>query len=240
MKILAIESSGPLASAAVIEEGRILGEEAGEFKVTHSETLLPLTDKVIKETGTDLKEIDAIAVSGGPGSFTGLRIGNATAKGLGLALEKPLIHVPTLEAMAYNFYETANTLVIPLMDARRNQVYTGIYRFKCCDMEVLLTGCAMSIEDLISLINEKYAGENIIFSGDGVPVARELIESSCRAGYTFAEGPDAFQRAASVARLGERLALAGKTVNADDEAPEYLRPSQAERVKAEKDAAKEV
>ena len=100
-----------------------MAEYTVDFKMTHSQTLLPMIDEMVKLVGIDLNTIDAIAVSGGPGSFTGLRIGSATAKGLGLALNKPLIHVPTLDATAYNLFG-ASGLICPIMDARRSQVYT--------------------------------------------------------------------------------------------------------------------
>ena len=129
MRILAIESSSLVASVAIVEDGVTLAEYTANFKMTHSQTLLPMIDSMVSLFGIDLSTIDAIAVSGGPGSFTGLRIGSATAKGLGLALDKPLIHVPTLDGTAYNLYG-AKGLICPIMDARRNQVYTGIYRFE--------------------------------------------------------------------------------------------------------------
>ena len=100
MKILGIDSSGLVASVAVTEDDNLLGEFTMNYKKTHSQTLLPMLDELAKMIELDLNTIDAIAVSGGPGSFTGLRIGSATAKGLGLALEKPLIHIPTVDALA--------------------------------------------------------------------------------------------------------------------------------------------
>ena len=128
MKILGIESSSLVASVAILTDDVITAEYTVNFKKTHSQTLLPMIDEVVRMTETNLEEMDAIAVSGGPGSFTGLRIGSATAKGLGLALEKPLIHVPTIEAMAYGCFRSSD-IICPIMDARRNQVYTGIYCF---------------------------------------------------------------------------------------------------------------
>ena len=104
MKILGIESSGLVASIAVMEDDNLLGEYTMNHKKTHSQTLLPMLDELVKMIELDLKTIDAIAVSKGPGSFTGLRIGSATAKGLGLALEKPIIPVETIDAMAYNLW----------------------------------------------------------------------------------------------------------------------------------------
>ena len=129
MKILAIDSSGLVASVAVVEDETLLAEFTIDYKKTHSQTLLPMLDQMAKMIELDLNSIDAIAVAGGPGSFTGLRIGSATAKGLGLALDKPLLHIPTVDALAYNLYGV-ETLICPIMDARRNQVYTGVYRFE--------------------------------------------------------------------------------------------------------------
>ena len=127
MKILALDSSGLVASVALVEDDILVAEYTMNYKKTHSQTLLPMLDEIKKAVNLDLESIDAIAVAAGPGSFTGLRIGSATAKGLGLALQKPLIGVPTVEALAYNLYGTdRDTVICPMMDARRKQVYTGI------------------------------------------------------------------------------------------------------------------
>ena len=129
MRVLALDSSGIVASVAVVEDDTLVAEYTVNYKKTHSQTLLPMLDEIVKMTELDLKTIDAIAVAKGPGSFTGLRIGSATAKGLGLALDKPLVGIPTVEALAYNLYDV-NGLICPIMDARRKQVYTGIYRYE--------------------------------------------------------------------------------------------------------------
>ena len=129
MKILGIESSSLVASVAVVTDGLVTAEYTVNFKKTHSQTLLPMIDEVTRMLELDLNDVDAIAVSGGPGSYTGLRIGSATAKGLGLALNKPLVHVPTMDAMAYNLYGSS-ALICPVMDARRGQVYTGLYHYE--------------------------------------------------------------------------------------------------------------
>ena len=128
MRVLAIDSSGMTASVAVVEDDRTIAEYTMDYKKTHSQTLLPMIDEMSKMIELDLSTIDAIAVAGGPGSFTGLRIGSATAKGLGLALNKPLINVPTVDALAYEIYGCED-IICPIMDARRKQVYTGIYSF---------------------------------------------------------------------------------------------------------------
>ena len=140
MRILALDSSGLVASVAVVEDGavddQVIAEYTVNYKKTHSQTLLPMLDEIVKMTELDLHTVDAIAVAGGPGSFTGLRIGSATAKGLGLALEKPLIHIPTLEGLAYNLCGIAD-VVCPIMDARRGQVYAGIYEFDGQKLHIL-------------------------------------------------------------------------------------------------------
>ena len=117
MKILSIDSSALPVSCAVLDGGRMTAEFTISLKLTHSETLMPLVDELLKKSGTELGSIDALAVSSGPGSFTGLRIGSATVKGLGDALKIPVISVPTLEALAYNVF-SPDALVVPMMDAR--------------------------------------------------------------------------------------------------------------------------
>ena len=129
MTILALDSSGLVASVAIIAEGTLLAEYTVNYKKTHSQTLLPMLDEIVRMVDLDKKAIDAVAVAAGPGSFTGLRIGSATAKGLGLALGKPIIEVPTLAGIACNL-GFVRGLVCPVMDARRQQVYSGIYRFE--------------------------------------------------------------------------------------------------------------
>ena len=246
MRILAIESSGQIASTAIIEDGEILGMKVGEFKVTHSQTLMPLIDELIQETGVELESLDAIAVSGGPGSFTGLRIGSATAKGLGLALDIPLIHVPTLHAMCYNLLAAENIgcLIVPMMDARRDQVYCGIFDFlirpdNTVDFDIFLDSCAMSVTDLLDRIAEILSLDGnpppVLFLGDGLLAYHELIESYADFDYYYAPDEGMLQRADTVALLGQVMYSLGLTVSADEEAPDYLRPSQAEREKAEKD-----
>ena len=162
MRVLAIDSSGMTATVAVVEDTQTIAEYTVNFKKTHSQTLLPMIDTMGKMIELELKSIDAIAVAGGPGSFTGLRIGSATAKGLGLALEKPLIHVPTVDGLAYNLYGCQD-IICPIMDARRKQVYTGMYTFARRELEgsketelvldVLEAQNASPIEELIERLN---------------------------------------------------------------------------------------
>jgi len=226
MKLLAIESSGLVASIAVLADDKLIGEFTTNLKKTHSQTLLPMLDDVIQMLGISLEEIDAIAVSGGPGSFTGLRIGSATAKGLGLALHKPLIQIPTVDAIAYNLFATEK-LICPLMDARRNQVYTGLYTFEGNRFKVLKEQLAISIEEIIEEINQ--LNLSVIFLGDGVPVYREFIESHIKTEFYFAPPHLGYQRAGAIASLGADYYKKGRLQSAKEHKPEYLRLSQAER-----------
>jgi len=231
MKILALECSGLVASMAVAEDDTLLAEYTVNYKKTHSQTLLPMLDEVAKMIELDLQSVDAIAVAGGPGSFTGLRIGSATAKGLGLALDKPLVSVPTVDALAWNLYGCEKN-ICPMMDARRSQVYTGIYSFRG---EAFITKRAqepMAVTEIVDELNQD--GGEVIFLGDGVPVYREQIRERMKVPYQFAPAHLNRQRASSVAVLAMQYFKEGKTQTAAEHTPEYLRLSQAERERAER------
>ena len=231
MKLLAIESSGLVASAAVFADDTIVAEFTVNNKQTHSQTLLPMIDQVVTMSGIDLKEIDAIATTSGPGSFTGLRIGAATAKGLGLALHKPIVPITTLEALAFRLAGREGN-ICPMMDARRQQVYTGIYHFAGgTEFEELVAQEAGPVEDIIKKCNElgQKLGKPVIFLGDGVPVYKDIIEELCNAEYSYAPAHLSRQRAGAVAIRAMKLYEEGKAEPASDHAPIYLRKSQAER-----------
>ncbi len=195
MKILALDSSGLVASVAVVSDDNLIGEYTINYKKTHSQTLLPMLDEVAKMTELDLKTIDFIAVSAGPGSFTGLRIGSATAKGLALALDKQIVSVPTVDALAYNLWGSAD-VVCPLMDARRQQTYTGLYDFTDGRMNTILPQCVVMIEEIVDQINE--LGRRVIFLGDGVDVFRDYINEHVKVDYDFAPAMCNKQRASAV------------------------------------------
>lgn len=231
MKLLGIDSSSLVASVAVVTDDVLTAEYTVDFKKTHSQTLLPMIDEVVTMLGMDLHEIDAIAVSGGPGSFTGLRIGSATAKGLGLALEKPLIHVPTVDAMAYNLWGS-DALICPIMDARRKQVYTGIYRYEDHRLVTVKDQMAVGIEELLSMLNEM--GETVTFLGDGVPVFKDIIADKLEVPFSFAPSHLSRQRAGAVGALGILYYKEGRTETAAEHKPDYLRVSQAERERAQR------
>ena len=229
-KILGIESASLTASVAIVDGDMLLAEYTVNYKKTHSQTLLPMIDEIVTMTETDKQSIDAIAISGGPGSFTGLRIGSATAKGLGQALGKPLVAVPTLDAMAYQIFG-ARSLICPLMDARRNQVYTGIYRNETV-FQVVKPSCAVAMEEMLEELNAM--GEPVIFLGDGVPVQAERIRASAKFPFSFVPAHLSRQKAGAVAVLGGIYFERGQVQTAAEHAPEYLRVSQAERELKEK------
>ena len=235
MKVLGLDSSGLVASVAVVEDENLLGEYTVNYKKTHSQTLLPMLDEVARMVELNLGTLDAIAVAGGPGSFTGLRIGSATAKGLGLALNLPIVNIPTVDALAYNLAGHRD-LVCPLMDARRSQTYTGLYRFCGNEMEVVLAQCAVGLEEILDEIGRRQ--EPVVFLGDGVPVFRDRIREylGMRVPYTFAPAHVNKQRAGAVAALGMRYLEKGMVQTAAEHTPEYLRLSQAERERAERQA----
>lgn len=237
MRILAIDSSGLVATVAVVEEeneiSKTIAEYTINYKKTHSQTLLPMLDEIVKMTDMNLDTIDAIAVAGGPGSFTGLRIGSATAKGLGLALKKPLIHIPTVDGLAYNLCYT-DRIICPIMDARRNQVYTGIYQMDGDKLQVLEAQMAVEIDELAKKLCTY--GKPVIFLGDGVPVHKDRLEKELMTNYDIAFAPAHMnqQRAATVGMLGIQYYKEGKTETAMEHKPDYLCVSQAEREREER------
>lgn len=249
MKILAIDSSGLTATVAVVEDSLTIAEFTMNYKKTHSQTLLPMIDDMAKMIELDLNTIDAIAVAGGPGSFTGLRIGSATAKGLGLALNKPLIHIPTVDGLAYQMYGCED-IICPIMDARRNQVYTGMYTFskKAGEKEginlvepvfqVMKMQMAISVEELINRLNAY--GRPVVFLGDGVPVYKNALAEGLKVPYSFAPSYMNRQRASAVGALGIEYFKKGKYETAMEHQPDYLRVSQAERERAEREKNDEV
>ena len=249
MRVLAIDSSGLTATVAVVEETQTVAEYTINYKKTHSQTLLPMIDEVVKMTELDLGTINAIAVAGGPGSFTRLRIGSATAKGLGLALNKPLIHVPTVDGLAYNVFGCED-IICPIMDARRNQVYTGIYTFskKAGEKEgrnlvepvfqVIKMQMAVSIEELAERLN-RYR-RPVVFLGDGVPVYENVLAEKLTVPYSFAPAYMNRQRAAVVGTLAIQYYKSGKFETAEEHRPDYLRVSQAERERAQREKEAEI
>lgn len=235
MKILAFDSSGLVASVAIVQDDNLIAEYTTNYKKTHSQTLLPMLDEVVRMTETDKKSFDLLAVAAGPGSFTGLRIGSATVKGLALAWDIPVVAVPTLEALAYNAWGSRR-IICPIMDARRRQVYTGLYRFDKDDkMEVLMDQVPMDIDELIEVLGDR--GEEVLFVGDGIDVYADTIRQKMTVPFSFVPAHMNKQRAGSVAVAAKKRYEEGIYTSGDDFAPEYLRQSQAERERAERQKA---
>ena len=226
MKILAIDASGIVASVAIASEDEMIAEYTIKNKKTHSQTLLPMIDKVLKFTETDIKDIDYIAVTEGPGSFTGLRIGAATAKGLAQACNIPIVSVSTLEALAYNVFET-DKLICSIMDARRDNVFGAIYVRENDGWEVIKEQAALPIEEMINELNR--IGKNVIFVGDGISVQKDYIRNNLKIDYTLAPVYAREQKASSVIGVALNNIKNNKIIASRDFKPIYLRKSQAER-----------
>ncbi|WP_026520284.1 tRNA (adenosine(37)-N6)-threonylcarbamoyltransferase complex dimerization subunit type 1 TsaB [Butyrivibrio sp. FCS006] len=248
MKILAIDTSGLVATVAITDGDLLKAQFSIQHKTTHSEILMPMLKDMTDKIGLDLSTIDAIAVAKGPGSFTGLRIGSATAKGLALALDKPIIPIPTVDGLAYNLYGNEK-IICPMMDARRNQVYTGIYTFvpspteeknfeQGFDMRVIRKQYAASVDDVIAELNS--IGKSVVLLGDGVPVYHDKLEQGLKVPFTVAPLHMNRQSAASIAALALKYAADGRFVSSDEFAPDYLRLSQAERESLEKEESDSV
>ena len=225
MKILAIDSSAKAVSVAMIEDRRLLGEFFVNVGLTHSQTLMPMVDDLLKNVNIGVNEIDAFAVSVGPGSFTGLRIGISAIKGMALVGEIPCLEVSTLHAMAYNFIGES-AIICAVMDARCNQVYNAF--FEVCDEKVtrLTPDRTLSIEDLYSELET--LEKKVIFVGDGAVLCYNKNKSGLN--MQLAYESKRFQRASGVAFAAYEAHLNGAIVT--DSAvlvPKYLRIPQAER-----------
>lgn len=231
MNILAIDSSGLVATVALLCDDVLVGEYTIHNKKTHSQTLLPMIDAMLAMADFPVNKLNAIAVSAGPGSFTGLRIGASTAKGLGQALDIPLIGVPTLDGLAYNL-AGVEAYVCPLMDARRNQAYYGVYDVSGEIPISLVEQSAAPIEEVVEKVNS--LGKKTIFLGDGVPVFAHYLAEQIKVPYEWAADSVRYQKAASVAALGRQYAKRDKQQKAAEFAPIYLRLSQAERERLER------
>lgn len=226
MKILALDTSTSVATVAVIDDNRLLGEFFINHKKTHSQKLMPMVKRIMDELEIIPQEIDIFASSTGPGSFTGLRIGVTTVKAIAYAADRPVVSVPTLDALAYNIL-MGNCMVCPIMDARNKQVYTALYRCKDDCMERITEYLGIPVDDLIQLIKEK--NEKVVFVGDAVEIYREYFKGILGGLSAFAPGNVCFPRASSVAYIAHKMASEGSSQNSYEMIPFYLRKSQAER-----------
>lgn len=228
MKILAIESSAIAASVAITEDNKLLSCYTVNNGLTHSETLMPMIDTILKATETNINTVQYIACVSGPGSFTGLRIGAATAKGLALGLDKKIVPVPTLDALAYNVYD-ANSIICPIMDARRNQAYFAFYSWVNGEFERISDYYCETFDVLLNMAKDFES--DIIFVGDGLNVFKDKIIEN---GYKVAPPNCNLQNAASVASLALELIKEGNYIDSSEFEPFYVRKPQAERELLEK------
>lgn len=224
MKILAVDTSAKAASAAVVEDGKIIAESYINTKITHSQTILPMVKSMLEASGQTIERMDAFAVSVGPGSFTGLRIGISLVKGLAFSTEKKCVPVSTLEALCYNV--SAVGIICAVMDARCSQVYTATFEFDGEKYIRLTDDEAISITQLEE--NVKKCKKNVVFVGDGAEMCYNKLKETCD-NVSLATENVRFQRASSVAFVAGKMLFEGRTVTAEELEPSYLRLPQAQR-----------
>jgi len=225
MKILSIDSATEAASCAVIEDEKLLGEITFNYKKQHSVILMTIIDNLLKNTNTDINTLDGFVVSKGPGSFTGLRIGMSTIKGLSQGSDKPFISISSLDALAYNMAYTPG-IICPILNALRGNVYTSLYEFKRDALVKLTEYHIMSIEELLALIEKQ--NKPVTFIGDGINLFKEQISNSLPQAF-FAPAHLNLVRASALGELGIKKLREGKSDDLYNSAPIYIRKSQAER-----------
>ncbi|MBR0365801.1 MAG: tRNA (adenosine(37)-N6)-threonylcarbamoyltransferase complex dimerization subunit type 1 TsaB [Clostridia bacterium] len=220
MKIFAADTSSFPASVAVFEDGIVLGEYVVRNKRKHSQNLMPMTERLLADIDIDISETDIFAVTVGPGSFTGLRIGISTVRAFAQALDKPVIGVSTLEALAYNFAGT-DAIVVPMLDARRDEVFAAAYEFCGGSHSELIAPCVMSVGEICEI----YKDRRVIYTGDGMLAHKDALahENAVLAPAHLCE-----VRAGAVAALAAEKS--DKAEHHDNIKPVYLRKSQAERL----------
>ena len=228
MKILAFETSAKAASVALMENGKLLGEAYQNTGLTHSQTLMVMAEDLLKACNLIPKDVEAVAVAAGPGSFTGVRIGVAAAKGFAWGAELPCYGVSTLEAMARNL-GVYQGYVVPAMDARRSQVYTAIFHAEKGVLTRLEADMAISLEELKEKI--KNISEPVFLVGDGALLCYNTLLEEVP-GLVLPPEHRMHQRAAGVALAAQVMMDAGDPGNGAELAPNYLRLSQAERERA--------
>lgn len=233
MNMLAIDTSSLVATVAVMNEEKLLGEYTINSPMTHSQKLMPIIEQLLSTLDLSMEDIDLIAVSRGPGSFTGVRIGIATVKGLAHARNIPIIGVSSLEGLAYNI-TYGEELICPIMDARRNQVYTGVYKWVDYELEEIVKEAPLGIDELMDELRKRE--EKVIFLGDGLSRYKEEIINNLGDKALFAPGFVNMQRASSIAQLAlDKIAREDlEPESYHSIIPVYLRKSEAERQYEEK------
>lgn len=227
MKVLAVDTSSSVAAVAVMDDALLLGEYLLNHEKTHSQKLVPMIKEIMDGLELLPGDIDLFAASSGPGSFTGIRIGVTTIKAMAFAAKKPVISIPTLDALAYGIPLMDKALVCPIMDARNQQVYTALYSLENGQQNNITGYMGIHLDELVKLIKSKK--KKVIFTGDAVPVYRESLKTALGEDCDFAPPCMFAQRASTVAQLALIRTSGGEFGNCFDMAPFYLRKSQAER-----------
>lgn len=238
MRALAVDTSTATAGIAVADENGLLAEFMIKDMKTHSQKLVPMLKELLDSLRLELSDIDVLAAVTGPGSFTGLRIGVTTIKTMAYALDKPVVGITSLDALANAAIVPGGTLVCPIMDARNNQVYTALYKPQNEVMTNLSGYMGLHISELVKQIEEKYEGADVLFAGDGVLLHRDFLKIELRERCSFMPLFTLQQMAAPAAQMALTLHAAGESMDCDELVPFYLRPSQAEREYARKQAQK--
>lgn len=231
MLLLAIDSATPVAGVAILNGDKVLYEEFCHYKKTHSETLLPMIDRALKVCECTLNNIDVIGVTAGPGSFTGLRIGMAAAKGLSLATGKPLVGVSTLDMLAANVLPCEDILAVPVLDARKNEVYSAIYAFRYGTVQKVVDEKAWGIEELALKINEKKESlfkKHVVMLGDGYHPYAEYWQEVLGENLILPPEHLMYPRSAAMGKIVLARAERGEFADVFTLTPVYLRLSEAE------------
>ncbi len=228
MITLAVDTSCLTATCAVAEDGKVLAELSMQYGKTHSQKLVPMLRAMLDMLNKDFKVIDLFAAAIGPGSFTGLRIGVVTIKGLAYSLNKPVCGIPTLDALAFSMPDFKGT-ICPMLDARNNQVFTALYRKRDNHIDKITPDLGITIEELIDRM--KSCNQDILVLGDATPLHVDKMKAQLGDKIIEAAPTLSFPRASSVALLAEEAFRNNRAMNAFELEPLYLRKSQAERMK---------
>ncbi|MCC5912275.1 MAG: tRNA (adenosine(37)-N6)-threonylcarbamoyltransferase complex dimerization subunit type 1 TsaB [Clostridiaceae bacterium] len=231
MKILALDTSSTVATVAVMDGEKLVGEYILNHKRTHSQKLMPMVDEILKSCDLTPKEMDVFGVSLGPGSFTGLRIGIASIKAMAQSLNKPVVGVSALEAMAFNLIY-CKEMICPIIDAQRDMVYAGVYQWQQENLENTMEDQVLPIEDLLKFLKDKE--EKIVFVGDAVEKFKELIVEKIGNLAVFPPSAIAMPRASSIGEITRVRAVKGEIQDFSEVLPIYMRKSQAEKQWEEK------
>lgn len=224
MIVLSIDSASKVATTALLDENNLIAEYTINNKMEHSTLIMDMVDKLLMDSNLSIDDIDGFIVSKGPGSFTGLRIGMATVKGLSFGANKPYVSVSSLDALAYSLV-SFDGIICPVMDALRDSVYTCLYKSTNGELEKLIDYSALELDDLIKILKDK--NEKVIFTGDGLIKHKDYLSANLKNAF-FAPNHLSIIRASSLGELGIKLLLDNKCDDLNS-SPFYLKKPQAQR-----------